>query len=119
MNASMAGKGVISKVTQPIEWMNSLMIMYKPNNKGIRIYLDPQDLNCALKCKHYRSKTLEGVTAKLTTAKYFEHFDCGSGFWMIKLHNLTVLIIFNIPFGKYNFHRFPFDLHTSKDIFLT
>ena len=114
----MESQGVISKVTQPTEWVNSMVIVEKPNNKGIRICLDPKDLNRALKREHYRSKTLEGVTAKLTTAKYFSRFDCRSGFWMIKLNNeSSVLTTFNTPFGRYKFHRLPFGLYTSQDVF--
>ena len=114
----MESQGVISKVTQPTEWVNSMVIVEKPNNKGIRICLDPKDLNRALKREHYRSKTLEEVTAKLTTAKYFSRFDCRSGFWMIKLNNeSSVLTTFNTPFGRYKFHRLPFGLHTSQDVF--
>ena len=93
-----------------------MVIMEKPNNKGIRIGLDPhKKTNRALKHEHYRSKTLHEVTAKLATAKYLSHFDCQSGFWMIKLGNESfVLTAFNTPFGRYKFHRLPFSLHTSQ-----
>ena len=102
----MESQGVISKVTQPIEWVNTMVIVKKSNNKGIRICLDPKGLNHALKCEHYRSKTLEEVTAKLTIAKYFSRFDCRSGFWMIKLNNeSSVLTTFNTPFGRYKFSQ--------------
>ena len=95
----MDSQGVISKVTQLTEWVNSMVIVEKPNNKGIRICLDPKNLNHSLKSEHYRSKTLEEVTAKLTTAKYPSRFDCQSGFLMKKLDNeSSVLTTFNSPF---------------------
>ena len=114
----MESLGVISKVTEATDWVNSMVIVEKPNNKGLRICLDPKDLNRAVKREHYRSTTLEEVTAKLSNARYFSRFDCRSGYWMIKLDDKSALLTtFNTPFGRYKFHRLPFGLHSSQDVF--
>ena len=73
----MGSKGVISKLTQPTEWVNSIVIMEKPNNKGIRIYLDPNGPPHALEPEQCRSKTLKEMMAKLTECLlniYFQTF---------------------------------------------
>ena len=114
----MENLGVISKVTEATDWVNSMVIVEKPNKNGLRICLDPKDLNRAVKREHYRSRTLEEVTSKLANARYFSRFDCRSGYWMIKLDNKSALLTtFNTPFGRYKFHRLPFGLHSSQDVF--
>ena len=40
--------GIISKVEEPTEWVNSIVIVEKQNG-SIRICLDPKDLNQAIK----------------------------------------------------------------------
>ena len=41
-------KGVLAKVTTPTDWISSMVAVRKPSDK-LRICLDPQDLNRALK----------------------------------------------------------------------
>jgi hypothetical protein len=41
-------KGVVSKVEKPTELVNSLFIVEKSNG-DLRLYLDPRDLNLAVK----------------------------------------------------------------------
>lgn len=48
-----------SKNTEPTEWINSMVTIVKPNK--IRICIDPQDLNRAVRREHYPLKTLEEV----------------------------------------------------------
>ena len=114
----MESLGVISKVTEATDWVNSMMIVEKPNYKGLRICLDPKNLIRAVKREHYRSKTLEEVTAKLSNARYCSRFDCRSGYWMIKLDKASALLTtFNTPFGRPMFHHLPFGLHSSQGVF--
>ena len=44
----MVSLGVIEKVDQPTDWMNSIVLIEK-HNGDLRICLDPKDLNCAIK----------------------------------------------------------------------
>ena len=47
----MESQGIICKVTEPTEWVSSLVVVEKPNGK-LRICLDPKDLNKAIQRPH-------------------------------------------------------------------
>ena len=49
---------VIEKVSEPTEWVNSLVVVEKPNKK-VRLCLDPRDLNRSILKEHYPMKTVE------------------------------------------------------------
>lgn len=59
-----------SKNTEPTEWENSMVTIVKPNK--IRICIDPQDLNRAVRREHY-------------PLKIFSVVDANQGFWQIQL----------------------------------
>ena len=50
---------VITPVTEPTEWVSSMLAVIKPNK--IRICLDPRNLNEAIKREHYQMPTIEDV----------------------------------------------------------
>ena len=70
----------ISKVNEPTDWVNSLVIVEKPNG-SLHVCLDPKDLNDAIKWPYYPNKTLEDILPDLTDAKVFSKFDARSGYW--------------------------------------
>lgn len=108
---------VITKVTEPTEWVNSLVTVEKSNG-SLRICLDPKDLNEAIKRPHYPMKTLEDVLPELANARYFSKLDAKSGYWALKLDRpSSYLTTFNSPFGRYRFLRLPFGLKSSQDEF--
>ena len=76
--------GAITKVTEPTEWVNSIVITEKKNGK-VRVCLDPRDLNKAIKQEHYLMKTVEEIAAQLHGATIFSTLDASSGFWHVKL----------------------------------
>ncbi|GFO29368.1 hypothetical protein PoB_005587300 [Plakobranchus ocellatus] len=51
---------VISKVTQPTDWVNSLAFSREQNGK-LRVCLDPKDLNKAIKRTYHKTPTLEEI----------------------------------------------------------
>ena len=48
---------MIKKEEEPTDWVSSLVVTEKPNGK-LRVCIDPQHLNKALKRSHYRIGTL-------------------------------------------------------------
>ena len=108
---------IIQKVVEPTEWVSSVVVNKKSNGK-IRLCLDPQPLNKALKRCHYPIPTIEEVLPDLTNAKVFSKVDCRSGYWQIKLdHESSMLTTFNTPFGRYRWTRMPFGISPAGEIF--
>ena len=90
---------VITKVTEPTEWVNPLVVVEKPDGK-LRICLDPKDLNKATKRPHYQMPTLDDALAKMAGAKFFSKLDAKSGYWQLKLDEVSSLLTtFNTSFG--------------------
>lgn len=105
--------GVIKKVNEPTDWVNSMVITKKKNGE-LRICLDPKDLNESIKRKHYQIPTREEITG----ARYFTKLDASQGFWQLRLdENSTKYCTFNIPFGRYCFLRLPFGIKSAPEIF--
>ena len=109
--------GVIKKVTEPTEWVSSLVYAWKQSGK-LRICLDPRDLNKAIMRPHYPTNNLEDVSYKLKGAKIFSKLDARQGYWAIHLdHESSLKTTFNSPHGRYRFLRLPFGLNLSQDVF--
>jgi hypothetical protein len=66
---SMESQGVIKKITEPTDWISSMVAVKKPNK--LRICLDPKELNKAVKIPKYKLPTLDDVSANLSKAKIF------------------------------------------------
>ena len=75
---------IISKVEEPTEWVNSIVIVEKQNG-SIHICLDPKDLNQAIKREHFPLQTADEIVADMAGAQYFSKLDASSGYWQIKL----------------------------------
>ena len=71
--------GVIEKVTEPTDWVSSLVIATKANGK-IRFCIDPQALNGDLKRCYYPLHVLADVLPNLTGARVFTICDVKNGF---------------------------------------
>ena len=72
--------GVIVRQEEPTEWVNSLVVVQKPNG-SVRLCIDPRDLNAAMKRSHCHMKTVDEVTSRLQGANTFSILDAKSGFW--------------------------------------
>ncbi|XP_048236731.1 uncharacterized protein K02A2.6-like [Haliotis rufescens] len=114
----MEKSNIITKVDEPTEWVNSLVIVEKPHSKKLRICLDPLDLNRAIQRPHYPMKTLEDILPSLSKARYFTKLDARSGYWAIRLaEESSFLTTFNTPYGRYRFLRLPFGIRSAQDEF--
>ena len=109
--------GVIEKVEKPTDWVNSIVVVEKPNG-DIRICLDPKDLNRAIKREFSQMPTTEEITSQMSGAKLFSKLDASAGYWQMKLDEPSSdLLAFNTPFGRYKFKRLPFGVHCASEIF--
>lgn len=107
---SLVEQGIIAKVTEPTDWVNSVMFVTKSTG-ALRLCLDPEDFNRATKRLHYFTLTLEVVLPRLNGAKWVSILDARSGYWNIKLDTESSLYTpFNSPFGRYRFLRLPFGM---------
>lgn len=79
-------KDVIQKVDRPTPWVNSLVIVEKRDG-SLRLYLDPRDLNKAIRREHHRIPTTEDIASRLSGKKVFSKVDGKDGFWQVRLDN--------------------------------
>lgn len=116
----MIADNIISQVTEPTDWVNSIVCNVKdtPNGKKVRLCLDPKDLNKNIKREHYYSRTIDEILPKLHGKKYFSVVDTKKGYWHVELDaESSLLCTFNTPFGRYKFNRLPFGINVSQDVF--
>ena len=103
---SMEQLGVIHKVTQPTDWVNSIA------HGRLRICLDPKDLNKAIKRCHYRAATIEEVCHKLVDTKFLSKLDARLGYWSVHLNGESQLLTtFNIPIWQVLLHTHALKPH--------
>mgnify|MGYP001564044659 CR=1 FL=1 len=62
--------GVISKVNEPTDWANSMVVTQKPNG-ALRVCLDPRDLNENIKREHYQLPKKEEIYAEMQGAQIY------------------------------------------------
>ena len=109
--------GIVKPVHEPTEWVNSLVVISKPNG-GVRVCMDADDLNKAIIPSKYKLKTIEEVIANIPDAKYFSKLDGVKGFWQIQLdEESSKLCTFNTPIGRYRFTRLPFGICDASEVF--
>ena len=109
-------EGIISKETEPTDWVNGLHCAIKSGSGKLRICLDPKPLNAALQRNHYPMRILDDVLPELNQLKVFSVFDAKNGFWHVKLDKASSkLTCFNTVFGKYIWNRLPFGLKVSSE----
>ena len=84
----------------------------------LRICLDPANLNKAVICEPYCSKTPEHIAHLLANAKVITVTDCSKGFWHEELdEDSSYLTTFNTEFGCFRFTRMPFGVNVVGDVF--
>ena len=72
--------GVIQRVTYPTEWISSMVVVNKANNK-IRLCIDPKPLNKALLRNNYPTPTIDDLLPDLSKARIF--FGCRHEKWFL------------------------------------
>ena len=84
----MISQGIIQKIDEPTNWVNSIVIVHKSNDK-LRLCLDPKDLNKPIMRCHYKTPTMEELSHKLSGAKFFSKLDAKNGYWSVCRNLLT------------------------------
>ena len=75
---------VLKQEDEPTEWVSSMVATQKPSRK-VRVCIDPQRLNQALKRRHYPLPVIEDILPELSQAKVFTKADLKDGFLQIQL----------------------------------
>ena len=110
-------QNVIAKVDEPTEWCSRMVATIKKND-DIRICIDPQVLNTALKREHHPLPILDDILPNLPKARIFSKFDLSNGYWHCILdEESSKLTTFQTPVGRYIWLRLPFGLAVSSEIF--
>ncbi|CAL1294236.1 unnamed protein product [Larinioides sclopetarius] len=109
-------RGIISRVNKPTDWVQSLVVVEKPNG-DLRICLDPRDLNKVLKREHHVIPSPEDIICRLEGKQVFSVLDLKDGFWQIPLDTSSAdICTFNSPFGRFQFKRMPFGLASAPEM---
>ena len=107
----MEENGIIQRVTEPTDWVNSMHTVEKPKTGKLRIVLDPKALNENIRRPHYPVQTLGDVTSRLTDAKFFSTLDVTHAYWSVMLDlESSYLTTFSSPFGRWRFLRLNFGI---------
>lgn len=81
-NKAREGKqGIIAQVTELASWRSSMVALEKPPT--LCIYMDPSNLNKALKRAHCQMPTVEEILPDLAKAKIFSELDAKDGYWQV------------------------------------
>jgi hypothetical protein len=75
---------VISPVEEPTDWVSNMITVLKPNGT-VRLCIDPQRLNQALKRSHYPLPTIEELLPELRNVRVFSKADLKEGFLQVEL----------------------------------
>ena len=74
-------------------------------------------LNKAIK-KEYQLPTFEEIASRLSGVKLFTKLDANKGYWQIPLDEESIrLTAFTTPFGRYQFTRLPYGVHSAQEVF--
>ena len=98
------GLRVLTKEDKPTAWVSGLAATMKPSGE-VRVCIDPQRLNIALKRRHYPLPVVEEVLQELAKAKVFSKADLKDGFLQIQLEvESSKLTTFQTPWGRYYYY---------------
>ena len=110
-------QGILAKVDEPTDWVNSLVVVEKANGK-MRLCIDPKDLNKQIKREHFQLPTKDEILGSLAGSKWFSKLDATAGFHQIQLDKpSSMLTTFNTPFGRYRYLRLPMGICSAPEVF--
>ena len=77
---NMEKRVVIWKVEEPTDRVNSMAIVEKPD---LRICMDPGHLNKGIKRELFQLPSIEHITTRMASAKWFTKIDANGGYWQM------------------------------------
>ena len=114
----MVDRQVITPVSEPTEWVSSMVATVKKDKKDVCICIDPWDLNKVILRPHYPSRTIEEVIARMPGAKVFSILDTSTGVWQFPFdHESLLAITFNSPYGRFHCLRLPYRLISTSEVY--
>ncbi|KAK2710413.1 hypothetical protein QYM36_011810 [Artemia franciscana] len=94
------------------------MVMVEKKDGGVRLCIDPVDLNKAIKRPYYPVPSFEDAVAELDGAAVFSRLDARSGYWILPLSTRSsYYTTFSTIYGRYRWKRYPFGLVSAQDEF--
>ena len=112
----MESLGVIVKVNEPTEWVNSMVVVQRGDK--LRICLDPSSLNKYIRREHVQLPTTDEMLARIGKARVFSKLDLKDGYWQVPLSTeASFLTTFNSPIGRWRYTRLPFGLNSANEVF--
>lgn len=110
-------KGIIERVNEPVEWINEIILIEKPN-KSFRVCLNPKNLNQSLITEKFPIPTLNELGPGLRGKKHFSLLDIKDAFYHIKFgEESSKLCSFITPIGTMCFKRMPFGIKVAPEAF--
>lgn len=76
--------GVITLVTDPTDWVSSLVVTHKMNKQEIRLCINPKDINMALKRPHHPMRSVEEIAPNMSGATVFSVLDTKKLFLQVR-----------------------------------
>ena len=114
----MVAMGILKEVSEPTQWVSTMVVAAKKDKSELQICINPKDLNLAIKRPHYPMRTVEDVAAQVGPATLFSVLDAKSSFWQIPLdERSSYLTTFGTPFGRFRFLRMPFRINSASEVF--
>ena len=106
---------VIAPVTDPTDWVNSMVAVRKSTGK-VLLCIDPPELNKVIKLLHYQLPTFDDIASRLQNAKVYSVVDAKTGFWQVKLDTRSsYYTTLNTPRGRYLWLRMPFGIASAPE----
>ncbi|KAK2705876.1 hypothetical protein QYM36_016028 [Artemia franciscana] len=108
---------IIKKVSEPTDWVNA-MVMVEKKDGGVRLCIDPVDLNKAIKRPYYLVPSFDDAVAEPDGTAVFSRLDARSGYWILPLSTRSsYYTTFSTIYGRYRWKRYPFGLVSAQDEF--
>ena len=112
----MESLGIITKVEEPTEWVNTMVTVQK--GEKTRICLDPLPLNKCIMREHLHLPTQDEVLGKINSSTIFTKIDLKDGYWQVPLtFQASMKTTFHTHLGRYRYTRLPFGLNSANEVF--